>query len=87
MSIKSIIRKTDKASDRILDTCFPRQVEINAYQPNVYSKAISIINFENHFLDFIADTISRFPNLMLGLRRFYARDFRNQNFMVTWFQI
>ena len=25
-----------------------------------------LINFEKHFLNFIADTMSRFPNLMLG---------------------
>ena len=34
------------------------------------------------FSKFVADTMSLFPNLMLGLRRFYVRAVRNQNFMV-----
>ena len=32
--------------------------EINVYQPNFSSRAIGIINFEKHFLNFIADTMN-----------------------------
>ena len=60
--------------------------EINVFNSQISSAgAIGIINLEKHFLNFIADTMNCFPNLMLGLRPFYARVFRNQNFMVTWF--
>ena len=39
--------------------------EINVKQPNYSSRAIGIINFEKRLLNFIADTMNGFPNLML----------------------
>ena len=40
--------------------------QINVEQPNFFSRAIGIISFEKTFLNFIADTMNSFPNLMLG---------------------
>ena len=40
--------------------------DFNAQQPNFFSNAIGIINFAKPFLNFIADTMNSFPNLMLG---------------------
>ena len=33
---------------------------------NLSNRAIGIINFEKHVLNFIADTINRFPNFVMG---------------------
>ena len=35
-------------------------------KPNFSYRAIGTINFENHFLNFVLDTINLFPNIMLG---------------------
>ena len=52
---------------------------------DISNRAIGIINFEKHFLNFIVDTMNRFPNLVLGWGRFYVRAFQSQSFTKTLF--
>ena len=55
--------------------------EINVKQQNFSSRAIGVINLEKSLSKFYHELISKFnPNLMLDIRRFYVRAFRNQNF-------
>ena len=57
---------------------------INWYLRNSLNKAISIINFAKHFLNFIDDTMIWFLNSKLDLNLSCAKDFRNLISMVTW---
>ena len=42
--------------------------KINVEQPNFNSRAIGIINFENHCLNFIADTYELISKFNVGLK-------------------
>ena len=56
---------------------------INCYLSNFLNKVFGIIFFAKHFLNFIDDTMILYLNSKLDLNLSCAKDFRNQNSMVT----